>query len=521
MVVATTDIETSEPSKGICAMSQPGVPTSRVLPELSAKLEKYKLLGILGAGGMGQLFLARHEGLDGSGKLLVVKRMVPALAGDAQSVLMFLDEARIASTLQHANIVRTFDVVAVEGELFLAMEFLHGRDASALLRRAESRGARIPLETAVAVAIAVAAGLHYAHEKRGTDGRPLGIVHRDISPQNVILTYEGDIKLIDFGVAKSSNNLTRTRLGVFKGKVAYASPEQCQGGLVDRRSDLFSLGVLLFELSTGRALFPQNNELAVMKAITEGTIARPSEIDAAYPAGLERIVLRALAREPNERYATAQEMQRDLEAFARQHRLDLSPAALVELLQTYFRDDVDAWQLAREAGTTLEQHIVRSCERDDGQTDGEPDRDMDADDRPCDLPFEMAGDRSPADQPVLPIRPEVLSSAAPKRPEARWRGWLVVALSAGFVAAVIVFAASLIFSASGASPNAETLLQEAETELLKAQDTIREIEETLPCEPPSCASATAVLQPPPVPKSTAPERNRSHGDGSKEQPGPP
>jgi serine/threonine protein kinase len=491
-------------------MSQPGAPTPRVLRELSAKLEKYKLLGILGAGGMGQLFLARHEGPDGSGKLLVIKRMFPALAGDAQSVLMFLDEARIASTLQHANIVQSYDVDVVDGELFLAMEFLHGRDASVLLRRASSRGVRIPLETAVAVAVAVAAGLHYAHEKRGADGRPLGIVHRDISPQNVILTFEGDIKLIDFGVAKSSNNLTRTRLGVFKGKVAYASPEQCQGGPVDRRSDLFSLGVLLFELSTGRVLFPQNNELAVMKAITEGTIPRPSESDSTYPPELERIVLRALAREPSERYATAQEMQRDLEGFARQHHLDLSPASLVELLQTLFRDDVDAWKMARDVSTTLEQHIVRSRTRGRGQADGELDEDGDAGGRSSARPFEPADrNRSPADELAMPIPPGVLSSEPPQRPEARGGGWIVVGLSAAIVAAVVAFAAPRIFSGSGPSPNAETRLQEAEEDLLKAQETIREIEETLPCEPPSCASGSAVLQPPPVPKPAeheAPEK---------------
>jgi serine/threonine protein kinase len=320
----------------------------------------------------------------------------------------------------------------------------------------------IPLETAVAVAVAIASGLHYAHEKRGADGRPLGIVHRDISPHNVILTYEGEIKIIDFGVAKSSNNLTRTRHGVFKGKVAYASPEQCQGELVDRRSDLFSLGVLLFELSTGRVLFPQNNELAVMKAITEGTIPRPSEIDPTYPPALERIVLRAMARERNERYATAQDMQLDLEGFARQHGLDLSPSTLVGLLRTLFRDDVDAWQMAREVSTTLEQHIVRSRTRGRGEAAGEPDQDASAVSRPS---------------------------------ETRGAGsWIVVGLSAIIVAAVVALVAPRLFSGRWPSPNEETRLQEAEEDLLKAQQTIREIEDTAPCRPPSCLSTTVVPQ---------------------------
>ena len=451
-------------------MSQSGEPAPRAL-RAAATLKRYKLLGMLASGGMGQLFLARNEGPGGSGKPLVIKRIVPALAGDAQSVLMFLDEARIASTLQHPNIVQAYDVEVVDGELFLAMEFLHGRDATTVLRRAQSRSLRIPLENAVAVAVAVAAGLHYAHEKRGADGRPLAIVHRDISPHNVIVTFEGDVKIIDFGIAKAANNLARTQLGMFKGKVTYASPEQCRCEQVDRRSDVFSLGVLLFELSTGRVLFPQNNQLAVMKAITEGAIPRPSEIDPTYPSALERIVLRALARKRSERYATAQDLKRDLECFAREHRLDLSSSSLVRLLGILFRGDVNAWKMAQEAGTTLEQHIVRSRVMGRDQAAADPDRDGGDDGNAGPDPVERAHrNRTAADlTTTVPARNPL--SHPPTRLKARKGRWTTVGLAAVPLAAAIVVAANRF--SSPASPPSNPLRY---------------------CSPPSCAAGAGTLR---------------------------
>lgn len=490
----------------MCAMSQMGVLAPRAFRDLAARLKKYELLGLLGSGGMAQLFLARTQSLDGSGTLLAIKRIVPALAGDAQSVLMFLDEARIASTLQHPNIVRAYDVDVVDGELFLAMEYLHGHDATALLRRAQSRGLLIPLENAVAVAVAVAAGLHYAHEKRGGDGRPLGIVHRDISPDNVILTYEGNVKIIDFGIAKAATNLARTTLGVFKGKVAYASPEQCHCEQVDRRSDVFSLGALLFELSTGRVLFSRDNELAVMKAITEEPIPRPSDILLAYPSALERVVLRALARKRSDRYATAQELQRDLECVAREHRLDLSPSSLVRLLETLFRDDLDAWQAAQHAGAALEQHIVRSRAMGPVEAAGDPDRGGGADGNPEPAPLEPP-DRNRLDAAELATtapgrRP---SSLPPKRQKARTRRWVVTGLAVCFLAVGGAAAAHRFLSPGSArsldprpSPNgppagADKLLRNAE--MYKAIF-VREAAEP-PCLPPSCAKATGFKLPEP------------------------
>jgi eukaryotic-like serine/threonine-protein kinase len=328
------------------------------LPPSARKLKNYKLLGVLATGGMAQLFLARRDQAIQSRELLVIKRIVPALAGQAQSVVRFLDEARIAATLHHANIVQAHEVDVVDGEVFLVMEFLHGQDVRTILRRIQERGIRLPLENAVAIAASVAAGLHHAHEQCGADGRSLEIVHRDVSPHNVFVTYEGGVKIIDFGIAKSTTNLSRTQLGVFTGKLAYASPEQLRCEKVDRRSDIFSLGLILFELSTGRRAFPHTNDFAMMRATTEGEVPRPSELDPAYPLALERIVLRALARERGQRYATARDLQLDLEAFATEAGLDLSPASLGRLLEELFRNDLDQWRAARGAGITLEQHVV-------------------------------------------------------------------------------------------------------------------------------------------------------------------
>jgi eukaryotic-like serine/threonine-protein kinase len=329
-------------------------------PEQPA-LKKYRLVGQLAKGGMAELFLARAAGIGGFERLLVIKRILPELSRDPEVVRMLLDEARTAATLQHANIVQVFDVDMVDGNVFFAMEYLQGQHVLALLERARSGGARIPLENAIAIAIAVAAGLHYAHERWGTDGKPLGIVHRDVAPNNVIVTYDGGVKLIDFGIAKSANNLSSTRFGLFKGKLPYASPEQCRCEPVDRRTDVFSLGVLLYELTTGFPAFAAESEFELLRLMTEAMVPRPRLRDKAYPRELEKIVLKALARDPAERYQTAQQLQLDLEVFAAKAGHDVSAFSLSRLMSSLFSGELDNWRVARGKGLTLEQHIVRTA----------------------------------------------------------------------------------------------------------------------------------------------------------------
>jgi len=339
------------------------VPERTPKPDASEQqaLKKYRLVGQLAKGGMAELFLARAAGIGGFERLLVIKRILPELSRDPEVVRMLLDEARTAATLQHANIVQVFDVDMVDGNVFFAMEYLQGQHVLALLERARAGGARIPLENAIAIAIAVAAGLHYAHERWGTDGKPLGIVHRDVAPNNVIVTYDGGVKLIDFGIAKSANNLSSTRFGLFKGKLPYASPEQCRCEPVDRRTDVFSLGVLLYELTTGFPLFVAESEFELLRLMTEAIVPRPRLRDKAFPRELEKIVLKALARDPADRYQTAQQLQLDLEVFAAKAGHDVSAFSLSRLMSSLFSGELDNWRVARGKGLTLEQHIVRTA----------------------------------------------------------------------------------------------------------------------------------------------------------------
>ena len=328
-------------------------------------LNRFRLLGQIAKGGMAEVFLARTEGLGGFERLLVIKRILPELATDSDFVQMFLDEARIAATLHHANIVQVYDVDIADGQVFYAMEHLHGQTVAAIVRELSARAANIPLGNAIAITAAVAGGLHYAHERRNSDGQALGIVHRDVAPNNVIVTYDGTTKLIDFGIAKAVNNLNHTRFGFFKGKLPYSSPEQSRCEAVDRRSDVFSLGVMLYELTVGERLFTGDNEYELMRVVSEAVVPRPRLRDGSYPPELEAIVLKALAADPAQRYPTARALQNDLEVFASQYRLDLSTLSLARLLESLFRDEVVRWRDAERAGMTLAQHITGTLTTDD------------------------------------------------------------------------------------------------------------------------------------------------------------
>ena len=334
-------------------VDEPGSPT----------LKKYRLLGQLAKGGMAEVFLARADGIGGFERLLVIKRILPELASDTEFVRMFLDEARIAATLHHTSIVQVHEVDIADGQVFYAMEHLHGQDVATTLRRLTERAMRMPLGNAIAIIAAVAAGLHYAHEQCSSDGQPLNIVHRDVAPNNVIVTYDGNVKLIDFGIAKAANNLSRTRFGLFKGKLPYASPEQCRCELVDRRTDVFSLGVVLYELTTGQRLFTADNEYELIRVVSEAVVPRPRLRDKSYPRDLEAIVLKALAQNRDDRYPSAYALQCDLEAFANRMQLDLSAMSLSRLMERLFADELTRWRSAERAGVALEQHIITTTKK--------------------------------------------------------------------------------------------------------------------------------------------------------------
>jgi tRNA A-37 threonylcarbamoyl transferase component Bud32 len=297
-----------------------------------ATLGRYRLVRKLAVGGMAEIWLAQMSSAGGFEKNVVLKRMLPQLAEDEDLYRMFVDEARIAASLQHPHIVQVYDCGEVDGEFFITMEYLDGADLQTVRAALAQRKAGLPLMHTIHIASAIAAGLHYAHERRAADGAPLGIVHRDVSPANVFVTRDGGIKLLDFGIAKAVDRMTRTSRGALKGKIAYLSPEQVAGDEIDRRSDVYALGVLLFELTTGRRLHAGKSEYQALKDIVEGATPRPSEHHARYPAELEAIVTRAMAKRPAERFQSARELGQALDAFARERRLILSSIGLAEYL---------------------------------------------------------------------------------------------------------------------------------------------------------------------------------------------
>jgi serine/threonine-protein kinase len=327
------------------AQDEPRAAAAQHEETLPRQFGKYTLLRKLAAGGMAELFLALHRSVAGFEKLIVIKRILPSMNQDRAFIDMLLHEARIAATLSHPNIVQIFDVGQIDGTYFIAMEHIHGEDIRSIVRAMKRKSvAEFPLEHAISIVLGVCAGLGYAHDRRDLDGSLLSIVHRDISPQNIVVTFTGDVKVVDFGIAKSGTQVgEETKGGQLKGKVPYMSPEQATGGAdVDWRSDIFSVGVVLFELTTGKRLFKGASEYETLKLICERDYPSPSSVRPGYPPALERVVLKALAKRREDRYQSAREMQGDLEAFVREERVACSQVALTTWMQGLFGDKLAA-----------------------------------------------------------------------------------------------------------------------------------------------------------------------------------
>jgi serine/threonine protein kinase len=323
-------------------------------------LGKYEILRKLATGGMAELYLARARGVAGFEKTVVLKRILPHVAEDEGFVQMFLDEARLAATLQHPNIADVYDVGEVAGTPFFTMEYVHGQEARAIRAATRKRNEQVPIAMAIAIGHGVAAALDYAHGRTGADGRPLELVHRDVSSSNIVVSYDGAIKLLDFGIARAASHQHKTQVGTLKGKTPYMSPEQCRAQRLDRRSDLFSLGTVMFELTVGRRPFRGDNDFAIMEQIVHGEAPRPSTLVAGYPEELEAIVLKLLARRLDERYQSAEELLHDLEAFTSQHGLWVSPRQIGKYMRLLFADRIDAWERAANEGLTLGEHVAET-----------------------------------------------------------------------------------------------------------------------------------------------------------------
>jgi len=301
---------------------------------------RFLLVERLAVGGMAEVFAAVERG-DPSARLFAVKRILPTLAEDRELVRMFLDEARLVVQLDHPGIVPVHELGKLGGGYYIAMDYVAGRDLRALADRFRRRGERLPVEIATLVASRAADALDHAHRGRGADGGELRVVHRDVSPANVLIGFDGTVRMIDFGIAQAA--LRRTAGSpVLRGKFGYMSPEMVRGLPVDRRSDVFALGVVLHELLTGERLFTAPTELAVMEKVRTAEAAPPSQANAAVPPELDRIVLHALAREPEARFGWASELRDALAPWSRQAGPDGGTAVLARLMADTFPEGLRA-----------------------------------------------------------------------------------------------------------------------------------------------------------------------------------
>jgi serine/threonine protein kinase len=273
----------------------------------------YRLVKKIAVGGMAEVFKAKRTGVEGFEKVVAVKRILPHLSDNKEFVDMFIDEAKMVAGLAHPNIVQISDLGKLEKSYYIAMEYVHGRDLRSILRRAKDRGLRLPLDLTVFIVSRVCSALEFAHRKKDERGRPMLIVHRDISPQNILISFEGEVKLTDFGIAKAATKARITDAGALRGKLLYMSPEQAWGKPMDRRSDLFSLGIVFYEMVTDQKPFLGSSEMSILEMVRECRVAPPSDVNPRIPERLEKVVMTALERDPDHRYQDAAEMYRDLD----------------------------------------------------------------------------------------------------------------------------------------------------------------------------------------------------------------
>ncbi|AUX25954.1 uncharacterized protein SOCEGT47_065070 [Sorangium cellulosum] len=387
-------------------MGGPSSPGSTSSPEARTKesdkqqgtyfLGRYRVVDEIGVGGMASVHLARMDGPGGFQKWVAIKRIHPHLVEDDQFVDMFLDEARIAAGINHANVAQVFDLGKDDNTYWIAMEYLHGEPLREVMRRAEERRLRISPELAARICSDAAEGLHAAHELRGKNGQLLGLVHRDVTPHNLFLTYDGYTKVVDFGIAKVADRLSSTRAGTLKGKLAYMSPEQVRGNEIDRTTDVFALGVVLWELTTNQRLFRMDTDLDTLEKVQACVVPPPSTIVPDYPIELESVVMKALAKHKEDRFQTAREFSRALQNFLMRSGIFVGSEEVAQFVQQVFADRIQkreahlAW--AAEVTSTINVEQVR------GRS-------------PAPVAAESAGPR--VRDPDLHLRPTVRPNAAP------------------------------------------------------------------------------------------------------------
>jgi serine/threonine protein kinase len=394
---------------------------------------KYYLLDRIGAGGMAEVFLAVAIGPEGFQRMLVLKRMLPHLSQDRAFIQMFVDEAKLCGLLSHPNLVQIFEFGSIEDSFFIAMEHVHGATMSAVRAKLAEVGRVAPVSATLEIVRQVCLGLHYAHSLQSATGQSLGIIHRDISPSNLMLSYHGSVKILDFGIARVAEGLreTHTQAGTMKGKVSYMSPEQIRMESIDSRSDVFAVGIVLHEFLTGRRLFKATNEYNGARMVLESVVPRPSTLNPEVPPEVDEIVMRALERNRDARYLTAGEMADDLEKVLFEMRA--SPHEPRKLLVSLFPQD-----LSRSGDFRLPVTPSPILLQSGGSLLGSGG---------SAVPSPLVGSSLSASNPTKPIEPDAAQDlrmaelAAVARPRAKRRtarrGWLLLGGVVGVVLAVV------------------------------------------------------------------------------------
>ncbi len=309
---------------------------------------KYMLLDRINVGGMAEVYKAKTLGVEGFERLLAIKRILPNIAEDDEFIAMFIDEAKISVQLTHSNIAQIYDLGKIGDAYFIAMEYISGKDLRSIFDKMRMRGEHLPIPMTCYVLSKLCEGLDYAHRKKDAAGRPLSIIHRDVSPQNILVSYEGEVKIIDFGIAKAANKASRTQAGILKGKFGYMSPEQVRGLPIDHRSDVFAAGVCLYEQLTGERLFQAESDFSTLEKVRNVDIELPSTFNSAIPQALERIVMRALAKDVEDRYEWCSDLGDDLQRFLITSDSIFSRSDLANFMKAAFAEDLEKEKLKNQ-----------------------------------------------------------------------------------------------------------------------------------------------------------------------------
>ncbi len=303
---------------------------------------KYYLYERLAVGGMAEIFKAKMFGVDGFEKTMVVKQILPQYSRHREFIQMFIDEAKITVSLSHGNIVPVFELGEIEGIYFIAMECVEGKTLGEVMDAGLDSGRRLSIPHALYICAEMLAGLDFAHRKTDEDGQPLGIVHRDVSPQNILISYEGAVKVVDFGIARAATKVHETQAGVIKGKFGYMSPEQAMGQDVDQRSDIFATGILLYEMLTLERLFQGATDGVTLDRVKRADVPTPSRTNPQLPPKVDAIVFKALARRPEDRYQTAGEMRQDVIRYLYSLPEEASAGTLSSYVRGLFAEELEA-----------------------------------------------------------------------------------------------------------------------------------------------------------------------------------